>query len=472
MTFDDTIYGPYDQAEQIALKACEHYEDGQISQAIAELDQALQINPANSCWHFDKALALDSINRFDDAISEYETALDISPGDVEILNALAIDYTRVGLYDLSIETFEQIEQLEPYFEPCYCNRIITYTETGRHELAEQMFYMAQQINPNCPLCFYNIGNSLFIRRLYKKALLCWQKTKKIDPNHPQINYRIAQAYLAQGDIENARNYFLEELRKNAADIETIGDFGLLLLQAGDIDSAKEKFNRILELNPDCAPAIFYLGEIAYNCPAETRPAAGRHRGELSRRGWKDLKKAIALYKQAIEKDGSLPGPRYRLALCCWSAGQVEKAKAYLATELQLSPDNPDVLLSMATIFIKLDDPDSASNCLLKAIDLKASCPDAYYYLGCINILKARPETAAELLQKAVELNPRHSSALKELAHLFLVSGSFTAALEKINQLRQICPNDAQLKKLEKSYAAKLAKQQLFDFLSRLRRVNG
>jgi Flp pilus assembly protein TadD len=123
---------------------------------------------------------------------------------------------------------------------------------------------------------------------------------------------------------------------------------------------------------------------------------------------------------------------------------------------------------MATIFLKLDDPDSASNCLLKAIDLKASCPDAYYYLGCINILKGRPETAAELLRKAVELNPKHSSALKELAHLFLISSSFTAALEKINQLRQICPGDAQLKKLEKSYAAKLAKQQLSDFLSRLR----
>lgn len=408
----------------------------------------LQINPTNSCWHFDKALALDSINRFDDAIAEYETALQLSPGDVEILNALAIDYTRVGLYDLAIQTFEQIEQLDSFFEPSYCNRIITYTETGRHELAEQMFYMAQQINPNCPLCYYNIGNSLFIRRLYKKALLCWQKTAKIDPNHPQINYRIAQAYLAQGDLENARNSFLDELRKNPADIDVIGDFGLLLLQAGDIDSAREKFNRILEIYPDSAPAILYLAEIAYNS--------------------KDYKKAVHLYKQAIEKDGSLLGPRYRLALCNLSDGQNAKAKAYLASELQLSPDNPDILLSMATIFLKLDDPDCASNCLLKAIDLDPSNADAYYYLGCINILKARPQNAAELLQKAIQLNPKHTSALKELAHLFLGSGSFSAALEQINQLRLICPDDSQLKKLEKSYAAKHAKLQLSAFLSRLK----
>lgn len=42
MTFEDTIYGPYDQAEQMALKACEYYEDGHITQAIAELEQCFR----------------------------------------------------------------------------------------------------------------------------------------------------------------------------------------------------------------------------------------------------------------------------------------------------------------------------------------------------------------------------------------------------------------------------------------------
>src|SRR5690606_31409198 len=137
------------------------------------------INPANGTWHFNKALTLDAIDRFDDAINEYEVALQFNPGDLEILNSLAVDYTRVGRYDQAIDMFERIQELEPDFEPCYCNRIITYTEMGLHELAEEMFYIAQQIKPNCALCFYNIGNSLYARGEYQKAVACWLKTAEL-----------------------------------------------------------------------------------------------------------------------------------------------------------------------------------------------------------------------------------------------------------------------------------------------------
>ena len=94
MIFDEMGFGSYDKAERKARKAFELYEDGKMSQALDELETALEINPANSSWHFDKALTLDAISRFDDAISEFEAALELSPDDLEILNSLAVDYTR------------------------------------------------------------------------------------------------------------------------------------------------------------------------------------------------------------------------------------------------------------------------------------------------------------------------------------------------------------------------------------------
>ena len=102
-----------------------------------------------------------------------------------------------------------------------------------HEEAEHMFYLAQQINPECPICFYNIGNSLFTRQRYKKAIWCWQRTAQLEPTHPQINYRIAQAYWADGDNENAKEHFLQELRVNPGDTDVILDFGIFLLKIGE-----------------------------------------------------------------------------------------------------------------------------------------------------------------------------------------------------------------------------------------------
>ncbi len=91
MHFDNMEYGSYGKAEQKARKAFELYEDGRMTQALDELQTAIEINPSNSSWHFNKALTLDSMNRFEDAIDEYELALQLNPDDLEILNSLAVD---------------------------------------------------------------------------------------------------------------------------------------------------------------------------------------------------------------------------------------------------------------------------------------------------------------------------------------------------------------------------------------------
>ena len=116
MLFDDVEFGPYDKAEHNARRAYELYEDGKMAQALTELDRALEVNPTNSAWRFNKGLTLDAVNRFEEAIAEYETALQLCPDDLEILNALAVDYTRMGLYDRAISTFEYLQDLDPKFE--------------------------------------------------------------------------------------------------------------------------------------------------------------------------------------------------------------------------------------------------------------------------------------------------------------------------------------------------------------------
>ncbi len=424
MAFEDMEFGSYDRAEKKAQKAFEFYEDGKMLLALAELETALEINPANSSWHFNKALALDSTNRFDDAIAEYEIALQLDGNDVEILNSLAVDYTRTGQYDRAIEMFEHIEKLSPAFEPCYCNRIITYTEMGLHDLAEQMFYLAQQIKPDCGLCYYNIGNSLFIRGQYDKAINCWRKTAELEPTHPQINYRIAQACWSKGDTARAREHFLAELRSNAGDINVILDFGLFLLEVGDVESAKEKFNRILEFEPDSAVALFYLGEIAFNLG--------------------DYEWAVELLSQALEKDGSLAGPRYRLSRCALILGQRQKGKAYLVSELKLGPENPDVLVSMGSMFLAIDEPHYARHCLLKAVDIDFTNPQAYYYLGLASALYGQTDDAAEFFNHTLDLNPGDVRTLRACAAVYLAMGRLDDAAKMAHKARALPDDDAEL----------------------------
>ncbi len=444
MIFDEMEFGPYDKAEQKARRAFELYEDGDMSQALDELETALEINPACSSLHFNKALTLDAISRFEDAITEYETALELNPEDLEILNSLAVDYTRTGQYDLAIDTFERIEQLDPTFEPCYCNRIITYTEMGLYDLAEQMFYLAQQIKPDCALCYYNIGNSLFAQGQYKKAIHCWMRTAELDPSHPQINYRIAQALWSDGEFERSREHFLRELRANPGDVDVIFDFGLFLLAKGDLESAKEKFNRILELRPDYGAALFYLGEIAFNSS--------------------NCERAVALYNEALRKDGTLPGPGYRLAQHALSQGRHAEARAYLMSEMKLTLEDAGTLVSMGSMFLTLGDLGCAMHCMLRAVDIDNANADAYYYLGVINAMKGDFEDAEELFAHALDIRNDHFATLRDSASVCLETGRLTEAAERIQKARRLDDSDPQLKKLERRLAVARAKHRISDAL--------
>ena len=448
MLFDDLEFGPYDHAERKARSAFELYEDGNMSQALDELDTALEINPASSSLHFNKALTLDAMGRFEDAISEFETALHLSPEDLEILNSLAVDYTRTSQYDLAIETFEHIQELDSGFEPCYCNRIITYTEMGLHDMAEQMFYLAQQIRPECALCFYNIGNSLFARGQYKRAICCWIRTAELEPTHPQIHYRIAQAYWSDGDFENGRKHFLDELRINPGDVDVIFDFGLFLLETGDVESAKEKFNRILEFNPDFASALFYLGEIAFNN--------------------QDYERAVELYNQALEKDRTLQGPCYRLAQHALMKGRKIETGAYLLSELKLTLEDVGTLVSMGSMFIEIDDLTQAMHCLMRAIEIDGANADAYYYLGVVSALQGNIKNAAELFAHALDIRGEHIPTLRDLASVCLEMGRLTDAAERIKKARRLDAADVQLKKIGRTIAVARTKQRIMNTLSRFR----
>jgi tetratricopeptide (TPR) repeat protein len=429
MLFDDDVeFGPYDKAEGDARRAFELYEDGKMAQALIELERALEVNPTNSAWHFNKGLTLDAINQFNEAISEYETALELSPDDLEILNALAVDFTRVGLYDRALQTFEYIQELDPKFEPCYCNRIITYAEMGQHDTAEQMFYLAQQIDEDCALCYYNIGNSLFARGEFKKAVRCWLRTAELEATHPQINYRIAQAYWSDGDRVRAREHFLIELRLNPGDVDVLMDFALFLLEAGELDAAKEKCNRILELNQDFAPALFYLGEIALD------------QGDSNR--------AAGLFEDALKRDPALAGPHYRLAQCALTAQEREKVKKHLLAELEHEIEDANTLISIATMFLTIEDSDHATQCLLHAVGLDMRSADAYHYLGVSAANKGQLVDAERFLDHALDLNPNHAAALRDSAYTYLADNRPTVATERIARARALLPHDCELRMLD------------------------
>jgi len=422
---DDSSLNGWEQAEQRVAEAFEFYESGQMQDALDKLNEAVTMNPGCVAWHFNRGLTLDAMDRYEEAIACYQQALELAPNDAEILNCLAVDYTRTVQYDLAVATFEKIETIDPSYEPAYCNRIIAYTEMEQHDKAEQMFYMAQQINPECPICFYNIGNSLFSRGNYVRAIWCWEKTAELEPTHPQIHYRIAQACWADGQINKAKDYFLRELRRNPGHIDVLADYGVFLLEQGHISQAAEKFRWILELRPDFAQAMFYLGEI---CRLE-----------------ENLSEAMAWYSKAKTTETQLAGPRFRMSQILLWQGRPDSVAELLRDEIKLACDDEQVMLSIGQMLIRLGEYNDALPCFLRVLDSNSEQGKAYFGISAILMHRRDLEGCLQFLEHAIGVDVRVLSAYLGAALIHTRQNNYQRAFEILYKAKSLLGNSWRLR---------------------------
>ena len=415
----DDFDNGWDQAESMVSEAFELYEKGQMEQALEMLNGAIELRPEHSEWYFNAALALDGLEEYEKAIEYYTRALECDPDDVEILNCLGVDYTRTANYDLALNTFERIEAIRPDFEPAYCNRIIAYTEMEQYDKAEQMFYLAQQINPDCPLCFYNIGNSLFSKGQYKRAVWCWERCAELDPGHPQIHFRLAQACWISGQGRRANQEFIAELRQNPIDLEVILDFGLFLLESGDLEAAKEKFNRILEFDETFALAGFYLAEVYLM--------------------QEDLSGAAQWYQRAMDADHTLAGPRFRLAQI-YKEEDILVAIDYLKKECELGIEDKDVLSATGWMFMEMGLLENAFNCFLRILEQGDSDSGSFFGLSISLAMKGEYESGLLSLRQAIRLSPDKPELRLCAGWICYKLGKWRQALCYVRKCQNICQN--------------------------------
>jgi len=223
---------------------------------------------------------------------------------------------------------------------------------------------------------------------------------------------------------------------------------LFLLEVGDIESAKEKFNRALELQPDFPLALFYLGEIALdNC---------------------DYDRAAQLFKKALQQDNTLTGPRYRLAQYAMMRGLWQEATNYLLSELKLAPEDVNTLVSMGSMFLTMGDFDYATHCMMRAIDIDCAHAQAYYYLGLVTAMKGQFEEAAEFFAHALDIKPDHIWALRDSAVVYMAMGRLDDAAARIKKALPLADDDPQLKTLGRRVRLLQATERISDFLCRFR----
>ena len=125
-------------SQQFYKQGNDLFDQGKYQDAISYYNMTLSIDPANINALYNKALALDKLNKTYDAISYYDKVLAITPNDTDTLNNKGVDLTNLGKYDEAILSYEKVLAITPNDTDALYNIGTTYDNVGKHDKA--IFY--------------------------------------------------------------------------------------------------------------------------------------------------------------------------------------------------------------------------------------------------------------------------------------------------------------------------------------------
>ena len=124
------------------------FDKGNYTDAITYYDSALQINSTDINALYNKALALDNLDRLDEAITYYDKVLAINPNDTDTLNNKGLVLNKLGKHVEAITYYDKVLAFNPTDADALYNKGISLDSLGKHDQAITYYKEVLAINPN------------------------------------------------------------------------------------------------------------------------------------------------------------------------------------------------------------------------------------------------------------------------------------------------------------------------------------
>jgi tetratricopeptide (TPR) repeat protein len=340
-----------------------------IPSAVEILKRAVKLNPTDPRLRVKLADGFYILEDRADAEQQYLQLLreysDSALLEGNIRAKLANIYSSENQPEKAMEQLEALIRNDPANPQAYVSLGRFAVESKKMEKAEEYFQKALLAGDNDRGVYYYLAEAQINLNKYQEALGTLAKARARFPDKPddfESEFLTAMAYLRQKDYPQAINHFTgAELIARAGEPQRLDQFFYFQLGAayerkGDYEQAEQSLNKCLELAPNLAEALNYLGYM-----------------------WADR------------------------------GVKLEKARELIEKAVKLEPKNAAYLDSLGWVLYKLNQPKEALPKLLKAIELSEE-PDAtlYDHLGDIYTAMKDENKAREAWRKSLSVEPNEA----------------------------------------------------------------
>ncbi len=411
------------------------------------LDGGPDLEARAAAYHaFILGRSLEGAGDVDGAVDAYRRASELDPEASDIWAELAGLYARRNQAEEALTA--GAEALRRDADNAEAHRILGLVYAARagargggsrEDVELALDHLQSARNPEAPDAglYLTLGRLLLSTGEVDEAIVVLSEVLAVEPQFAEAIVMLAQAYESKGEWEAAAAAYERAVLYSPRRARYRRQLAGLLLNAGEVDRAREVLRDLVEVNPDDAAGWLSLSEVEFeltNYPAAEaaanrvvalEPEALRGPFMLSRvfaaeRRYQDmvdiLEPAIGRARDANVRPAEIANLLQRLAAAHDRLGAREAAIATLIEAVALAPGDLGVQAQLVQLYIDGERYDDAVGVIRRA---QVARPDNLALMRLeAQALMARgdPDEAVEVLERALE---RHRD--DPIAHVSLAS---------------------------------------------------
>jgi tetratricopeptide (TPR) repeat protein len=178
--FDERVRAKGNDAFALAHRGRAWKERGENEKALADLSEAIRLDPDRSAYFSNRGIVYDRLEEYDRAISDYNEGLRRDPMDAQTYSYRGRAYRAEKDYDQAIKDFNQALRLDPQLADAYFHRGNTYKAKKEYSQAARDYSEAIRLDPNWPDPYFNRANAYRANKEYDRAVSDYRQVIRLD----------------------------------------------------------------------------------------------------------------------------------------------------------------------------------------------------------------------------------------------------------------------------------------------------
>jgi tetratricopeptide (TPR) repeat protein len=320
------------------LRSQAHRRAGDVAAAERDARALLAVDPRNVSGTYALAQIYGQARRHRDVIQLLEPVVSSSAGRgqeiVPLMTSLSFAYQSVGELQKAIEVLAQAAKLAPDDSTTAAYLVQAHLDAKRYAEAAVLAAEAQNRYPN-DLRFTRLHTrALFHTGAASRAIAIMEAALKAQPDDVSTHLAMAGLYADAGRVEEGVKTLDRAATRFPNDSSVPFQMGAILEKAGRHAEAERAFRRVLEMEPDHADALNYLGYMLAD------------RGER-------LEEAIRLVSRALDLDGDNPSYLDSLGWAYFKRGDLARAEQQLSRAAEALPRNSVVQDHLGDLYSRM-----------------------------------------------------------------------------------------------------------------------